>query len=101
MTLSLPICAAPCTPSRRPSTTTRRAPWMIDGTWYLAAASTGFEIQLFGDRGADITDDVLAAEVTTDGSWRLLFLQPPPEVRQVMWNLNGDNGGFGGMSRPT
>lgn len=64
--------------------------WLIDGTWYVASAATGTDIQLYGDRAADPADDPLVPDVTTDiGDWTYQFLTPPPDVTYVMYGYDG------------
>ena len=72
---------------------------MIDGDWYVAAAGTGTQRQVFGDRGDAITDDPLRAEVTADGEWWILFLRPPPDVQTISISLDESDGAFAGISR--
>jgi hypothetical protein len=74
--------------------------WAIDGTWYVSVAATGTERRLYGDRGDQPTDDVLPAEVATDGAWQILWTEPPSDVTAVTTNFDEGLGVLGSISRP-
>lgn len=71
--------------------------WEIDGTWFVAAAASGFETRIDGGRGEGIEDDVLPATAATVGHWQLLFVQPPYDVERVYVT---EPGGATGAVRP-
>ncbi len=74
--------------------------WSIDGTWYVSVAAIGAERRLYGDRGDQPTDDILPADVNTDGEWQILWTEPPPDVSYVSTNFDEGVGVLGSISRP-
>lgn len=86
----------------RPDDTVLTVPgsWLIDGRWYVGVASQDGESEIYGDRAVDVRDDVLPAAATSVGGWRLLFVEPPPEIREVTTTMH-DLDGLTTITRPT
>jgi hypothetical protein len=61
------------------------ADWMIDGTWYVAMASTTNDFRIVGSDDPSRAPDAgeLPAETTTAGEWTFHLVTPPPGIDQV------------------
>lgn len=72
------------------------ADWTIDGTWYVAVASTGQHPQIVGSRDPSAFPDAgeLPAETTTAGDWTIRLVQPPPDI-QTVCTSTGDGANCG------